>query len=397
MGVRERGVCDVRRDAHGRRLQRGWLGFFPTPLPGAFDWMLSGDGSISREYAHLGVVCPQKLWITRRDVDKSRAFDHIVAAAPPGAAASRPMPPRRASPDAWRRPAAQVSRLDSDAASHRMRARKPMTMPRVVCPSPVSSVDGNQSIGTLTHAGCRNTVVFSSASGGAGTSVFAAMVAWRLAQRKLQCALVDCDFAAGGIDVLLGIENEPGLRFQTVDIPLGKTEGAALNGELPQWERVGVLASQPWNGSDPEPWTVSAVLEALAQANDVVVVDIGAPSALHSLPMLRQCRQVVLAELTVLGLARARAARAMMIRQGESRPIMVGVVPRGLSRRGGVVDAHEASEYLHEELAGVVAPDRGLHGDVLEGLGIRAIGKSSRKAVDAVVGAIETGLGGDVP
>ena len=34
---------------------------------------------------------------------------------------------------------------------------------------------------------------------------------------------------------------------------------------------------------------------------------------------------------------------------------------------------------------------------VLEGLGIRAIGKSSRKAVDAVVGAIETGLGGDVP
>ena len=50
MGVRERGVCDVRRDAHGRRLQRGWLGFFPTPLPGAFDWMLSGDGSISREY-----------------------------------------------------------------------------------------------------------------------------------------------------------------------------------------------------------------------------------------------------------------------------------------------------------------------------------------------------------
>ena len=215
-------------------------------------------------------------------------------------------------------------------------------------------------------------MVFSSASGGAGTSVFAAMVAWRLAQRKLQCALVDCDFAAGGIDVLLGIENEPGLRFQTVDIPLGKTEGAALNGELPQWERVGVLASQPWNGSDPEPWTVSAVLEALAQANDVVVVDIGAPSALHSLPMLRQCRQVVLAELTVLGLARARAARAMMIRQGESRPIMVGVVPRGLSRRGGVVDAHEASEYLHEELAGVVAPDRGLHGDVLEGLGIGA-------------------------
>lgn len=158
----------------------------------------------------------------------------------------------------------------------------------------------------------------------------------------------------------------------------------------------GVLASQPWNGSDPEPWTVSAVLEALAQANDVVVVDIGAPSALHSLPMLRQCRQVVLAELTVLGLARARAARAMMIRQGVA-PDYGRCRARGLSRRGSVVDAHEASEYLHEELAGVVAPDRGLHGDVLEGLGIRAIGKSSRKAVDAVVGAIETGLGGDVP
>lgn len=102
-----------------------------------------------------------------RNMTHNVTVQKIGAAAPPGAAASRqvPMPPRRASPDAWRRSAAQVSRLDSDAASHRMRARKPMTMPRVVCPSPVSSVDGNQSIGTLTHAGCRNTVVFSSASG----------------------------------------------------------------------------------------------------------------------------------------------------------------------------------------------------------------------------------------
>ena len=253
-----------------------------------------------------------------RNMTHNVTVQKIGAAAPPGAAASRqvPMPPRQASPDAWRRPAAQVSRLDSDAASHRMRARKPMTMPRVVCPSPVSSVDGNQSIGTLTHAGCRNTVVFSSASGSGNQRVrgdgrmalYPAQVAVRTGRLR---------FRGRRHRRAAGHRKRAGMRFQTVDIPLGKTEGAALNGELPQWERVGCSPVNLGTVRILSHGRSLPVLEALAQANDVVVVDIGAPSALHSLPMLRQCRQVVLAELTVLGLARARAARAMMIRQGS--------------------------------------------------------------------------------
>ena len=79
MGVRERGVCDVRRDAHGRRLQRGWLGFFPTPLPGAFDWMLSGvtigimaffNDAKWRQF-HITRICPSRRRLSTKTVDNT--------------------------------------------------------------------------------------------------------------------------------------------------------------------------------------------------------------------------------------------------------------------------------------------------------------------------------------
>ena len=49
-------------------------------------------------------------------------------------------------------------------------------------------------------------------SGGAGLSVTASLLALSLGDRGRSCALVDADCMAGGLDVLLGIEREQGMR-----------------------------------------------------------------------------------------------------------------------------------------------------------------------------------------
>ncbi|KAB7789943.1 septum site-determining protein minD, TadZ-like protein [Bifidobacterium leontopitheci] len=234
-----------------------------------------------------------------------------------------------------------------------------------------------------------NITVFCAASGGIGSSTLAAMTAWRLKQRGRSCALADCDTDAGGLDVLIGIEQEDGLRLQTIDAPLGRLDAAALNRELPHWEGMPVLASHPWRGERPEPWTMAAVLRALGKANDTVIADAGGIGAWTSMPMLHPCTTVLLVELTVLGLARGRAALGTIGDYGGRAPLMLGVTPRGSPSRRDMVGREEAESYLHAELLGTVTHERKLQSDMARGLGIRAIGRRSRTAVDALADAIE--------
>ncbi|WP_241217018.1 septum site-determining protein minD, TadZ-like protein [Bifidobacterium goeldii] len=240
-----------------------------------------------------------------------------------------------------------------------------------------------------------NVYAILSLSGGIGVSMVAAMTALRLAQRRHSCVLVDCDFTAGGLDVLLGLENEPGLRFQTVKAPLGHVDGPALNHELPRWERVGVLSSQPWSGEKPDSWEILAVLQALAESNDVVIVDMADGALYERVPELASYTQILIAELTVLGLARAKHAKTMLSRQGCAKPLIVGACPRGASPSKSIVSVEDAQEYLGDTLLGVITPDRHIQADVLEGLGVRAVSKGSRRAIDALVEYIEDDLGGD--
>lgn len=221
------------------------------------------------------------------------------------------------------------------------------------------------------------------------------MTAWRLAQRRHRCVLVDCDFEAGGLDVLLGLENEPGLRFQTINAPLGHVDGPALGHELPRWEHVGVLSSQPWSGSESDSWEILAVLQALSESNDVVIIDMASGSLYDKVPEIGSCPQILVTELTVLGLARAKHTKVMLSRFGCTDLALIGAYPRGITPGRNSVSIAEASEYLDDELLGAVVPDRRMQLDVLEGLGIRAVGRGSRMAVEALADYIESGLGGD--
>lgn len=264
-------------------------------------------------------------------------------------------------------------------------------------PKPVAACKQKQSgeapRGSLsTDVALRNIVTLTSGHGGIGLSVMAALLAQTLSERGQSCALVDADFMSGCLDLLLGVEQEPGLRFSQIDAPLGRIEGAALNHELIAWEGVRVLPCDPWNRRQPEWWEIQAVIRALAEANDVVIVDAGRGSLMKTVNDLRYGMQVMAAELSVIGLARAKAHRLRLSAWECEAPYIVGIEPRGTPRGRGGVDVAEAEDYLSADVSGPIRPTARLCGDLLEGLGLRSVPKGSRKTIDSLADAVEKAI-----
>lgn len=260
-----------------------------------------------------------------------------------------------------------------------------------------------------------NVITVSSASGGVGTSTIAALLARALADHHAPAALVDADvrMCGGGLDVLLGIEHEHGSRWHDVHAPLGQLSGTALYRQLPKWDKVRVLAYNPWNGEAPKPWEVDAAVHALAACDEVVVVDAGPGETIAESPTLIEASHVVVVELSVLGLARGRAHLDWLERQSQesvdrrtmppgpgqpSRPVaehpgdvvaVVVVEPHGPARLRGVVDVAEARSYLDRDVIGTIHNDAKLCGDILEGLGVRAVPKRNALVIDRLVRQVE--------
>lgn len=121
--------------------------------------------------------------------------------------------------------------------------------------------------------------------------------------------LVDADLNGGGLDVLLGVEDEDGSRFGDISAPLGKVDGKALLRELPVWDGVPLLACNPWRSENPQSWEIQACIRALAQVKDAVIVDAGQWRGLDDIPEL-PATHITVVEMTVSDWARAKVANA---------------------------------------------------------------------------------------
>lgn len=315
---------------------------------------------------------------------KQRADRHTEARHRQGAAAGAPPIPKPP-PRYFKADGGAVNGRSPAAGSVRRAAAQPLMHradlePRRL-PAPLTDVDDG-----------RNVVVCVSPSGGVGLSVTAALLALAMTSRGSRCALVDADCAHGGLDVLLGLERERGMRMSDVEAPLGRLEGDALLQELPRWRDVHVLGADPWNGEAGQWWEVQAAVSALAQVRDVVVVDAGRGEAVGQVNALARAPMLMLVELTVLGLARARAMTAAMvrIRGGDApAPWLLGMHPRGVPVRSGRIGAAQASTYLGETLVGTLKPRRSLCGSVVDGLGVVAVPGAYRRTFDALGALVE--------
>lgn len=235
-----------------------------------------------------------------------------------------------------------------------------------------------------------NIVVGTAATDGIGLSTSLALLARHMSDAGYRVALIDADLAHGGLDVLLGLEDDEGRRLQEVEAPLGRCDGYVLSNELIHWSGVDVLAFAPWQGVKPDPWVVEAAIRALAEVYDVVVVDIGAGDSAkqmyQAIPQLVRAATVAAVELSVLDLARFRAYMKTLRDTYGSDVFagaftMLGLAPRGLTQRAYVLDVDEAAQYLSTSLLGAIPHVSRLYTDMIGGYGIRNVPSSMESII----------------
>lgn len=139
--------------------------------------------------------------------------------------------------------------------------------------------------------------------GGAGASVLAAALSVTAASEGRQVLLADLDPLGGGADLILGVDDVPGLRWPDLAAARGRLPAGSVREALPRLDGLAVLA---WGRGDPidlPTWAVDAVLAAAGRAHDLVVLDLPRIGDASSAAALRRAD-----ELLVVVPARLRAA-----------------------------------------------------------------------------------------
>ncbi|KAA0924060.1 MULTISPECIES: septum site-determining protein Ssd [unclassified Rhodococcus (in: high G+C Gram-positive bacteria)] len=166
------------------------------------------------------------------------------------------------------------------------------------------------------------------ARGGAGASTFAAALGLRSSRSDRRALLVEGDRYGSGLDLLLGWENAPGLRWSGLVVEGGRVSGDALHGALPSRGGLSVLAlgRSEDRGVGLSAVAVAAVVDAGRAAGDLVVCDAPRHPSDVSDALYAAADLVVLvlpAELRAVTSAEAVAAQVV------NRNANVGIVVRG--------------------------------------------------------------------
>ncbi len=210
--------------------------------------------------------------------------------------------------------------------------------------------------------------------GGAGASVLAVAVAVAAAASGERALLVDCDPLGGGLDLVLGIEDEVGPRWPDRVVPEGRVAVASPHTGLPALPAPAVspaaLPGPPApvdgsltvmacgrSGTRPGPQAAAAVVEAGRRAGETVVADLPRHLTDAALAVLD------LADLAVLVLPAEVRACAAAVRVAErvlERGVRLHVVVRGPAPGG--LAPQEVADVLGLPLLTGMRPEPGLAG-----------------------------------
>lgn len=174
--------------------------------------------------------------------------------------------------------------------------------------------------------------------GGAGASLFAAA----LALSAGEALLVDVDPWSGGLDLALGGESEPGLRWPDLAVQGGRLAYPALHDALPRCGTVSVLSAGR-GGADIKSDALAAVIDAGCRAGITVVCDVPrqpsvvVETALHAADLVTlvtsaDVRSCAAAAVTGRWVAAVNPNVALVVRG----PAPGGLGPRDVAR---IVDA----------------------------------------------------------
>ncbi|UVS76601.1 septum site-determining protein Ssd [Actinokineospora sp. UTMC 2448] len=114
-------------------------------------------------------------------------------------------------------------------------------------------------------------------TGGAGASVFAAALALTALDAGEPTLLVDCDPLSGGLDLVLGTETTPGVRWPDIRLSSGRVSAASLHAALPGRTKGNArltILSGARAGEGPTADAVSAVVAAGRRTGETVICDL---------------------------------------------------------------------------------------------------------------------------
>jgi secretion/DNA translocation related CpaE-like protein len=201
------------------------------------------------------------------------------------------------------------------------------------------------------------------ARGGAGASVFASALAQTAADAG-PALLVDADPWSGGIDLVMGTEEVPGLRWPDLALQSGRLGFPALRDALPRRDQVSVLSSGR-TGVDIEAGPLGAVIDAGCRGGATVVCDVprrctaAVETALDAADLV-----VLVTPADVRSCAAAAAARPWLLACNPN----AGVVVRGPAP-GGLRSA-EVARIVEMPLLAAMRPEPGI-AELLERGGLR--------------------------
>ncbi|HEV2888265.1 MAG TPA: septum site-determining protein Ssd [Jatrophihabitans sp.] len=208
--------------------------------------------------------------------------------------------------------------------------------------------------------------------GGAGASVFAAVLAGCAAARAGQAFLLDCDPVGGGLDVLLGCERTPGSRWSQVRLRGGRLDPAVLTDCLPSWHQVSVLAVDDPAALNPD--ALIQIADAAVLAGPVVLDLARWPSPVRA-AALGRCDLVVLLIPAEVAAVTASAAVADGL-----DPARTALVVRGSA---ATLPASRIGELLGLAVLGRLRHDPA--GRQPSGLDPRRIRRGTRQVAEAVL------------
>ena len=190
-------------------------------------------------------------------------------------------------------------------------------------------------------------------AGGAGASVLATGLALAAHRAGHAVVLVDADPGSGGLDLMMGAEDEPGARWCDLASVTGLLVPEALRGALPSAHGVDVLSVDRSGGDAVPVDALPVVLDSAVAAYDVVIVDLPrcSPDVLDA--VLARCDVVLLVSTAdVRGAAASQRRVALLGDRADLR-----LVVRHAARRGESLDPDELATWLGLEVAAEIAHD----------------------------------------
>ena len=214
--------------------------------------------------------------------------------------------------------------------------------------------------------------------GGAGASLLAVA----LAQTAGDALLVDVDPWAGGIDLLVGAETAPGVRWPDLALEGGRLTWSAVRDALPRHRGISMLSGTR-RGRELDSAAVQAVLDAGRRGGATVVCDL--PRRLTDAVEIALDTADLVVVVTPCDV-RACAATATIV------PVLAGINPSiGLVVRGpspGGLRADEVADIATVPLLTAMKPEPGLPEQLEHGglrLGRRSVLAAAARRVLAVL------------